>query len=124
MFALISLIKTLVLTLAVIVLLQIKIGDATLEQKTMHWFRTSSLTSPVQEVANGGARLVRDLINKGLNLVKLDLFEKVSSRPGSRDLNLRLKRSKQYVEEKARKAAQKIEAELETKEVSSDSLSY
>lgn len=113
MFSLISFIRTLAMTLVVVVLLQIKIGEFTLEQRAVDWYRTSSLTQPVQDVANGGAKLVRDILNKVANGLKIDLFDKVADRPGRRDLGIRLERSQQYIQEKTRAAARKIQEELE-----------
>lgn len=100
------------MTLVVIVLLQIKIGDSTLEQRTIQWYRTSDLAAPIQQVANGGARIVRDVLNKVADSVNFQLFEDVKNRPGSRDLGLKLERSKKFLEQQTKRAAKKIQQEL------------
>ena len=113
MFTLISFARTLVFTLVVVILLQVKIGEFTLEQRAIDWYRSSSVTQPVQQVADGGAKIVRDAVNKIANILKVDLFSKVSNRPGNRDLGVRIERSKEYLRERTRAAAQRIQEELE-----------
>lgn len=113
MFGWISFIQSLIMTLVVIVLLQIKIGEFTLEQRAVDWYRTSNVAAPIQEVAEGGARIVRDAVNKVADSLNFKLFEQVKDRPGQRDMKFRLERSKQFLEEKTRQAAQKIKAELQ-----------
>jgi hypothetical protein len=112
MFGWFSFLQTLILTLVVIILLQIKIGESTLEQRTIQWYRTSNLAAPIQEVADGGAKLVRDVINKIADSVNIQIFEKVKDRPGHRDMGLRLERSKKFLEEQTKRAARKIQQEL------------
>ena len=112
MFGWFSFLQPLIMTLVVIVLLQIKIGDSTLEQRTIQWYRTSDLAAPIQQVANGGARIVRDVLNKVADSVNFQLFEDVKNRPGSRDLGLKLERSKKFLEQQTKRAAKKIQQEL------------
>lgn len=114
MFGWISFLQTLFFTLIVIVLLQIKIGESTLEQKTIQWYRTSNLVAPIQEVANGGAKLVRDIVNKVASSLDIQLFEKMKNQPGQRDVQFQLERSKRYLEEQTRRAAQRIQQELQS----------
>ena len=115
MFGWLSFLQTLIFTLFVIVVLQIKIGDSTLEQKTIRWYRTSEIAAPLQGVAEGGARLVRDLVNTAADSLNLKVFDDIKNRPGTRDLGLRIERSKEFVEDKARRAAQKLQRELGSK---------
>lgn len=116
MFHLISVLKNLSIALVIVLILQVKVDQSTLEDKAVMWFQASPLTAPIQQVAEGGARLLRDTINKITNMVDVNLFDKIANRPGARDLGVSLQRSKQYLQEKAERATQKIEQELQSQE--------
>src|SRR5690606_34334297 len=63
-------IKTLVLTLLVVMLLQIEVGGKSLETQAMSFMHDSQVTRPLNDVASGAAELVRDLakkISSGIN---------------------------------------------------------
>lgn len=115
MFGLISLIKSLALTLFIVILLQVKIGDDTLEDRAVFWFRSTPLVQPVQVAVDGGARLVRNSISTLADLLKVDLFKDVSERPGTRDLKLRIERSRQYIREQAEKVSQNVSEKVSNK---------
>ena len=63
MFQMISLVKTLAFTVVIVLLLQVKVGNDTLEDRAVFWFRSSPLIEPIQTVVDGGARLVRNTIS-------------------------------------------------------------
>lgn len=54
--------KTLILTVALVVVLQVKIGEETLEDQAVMVFRSSIVEEPIRKVAQGGAKLVRNVV--------------------------------------------------------------
>ena len=54
--------KTFVLTVAIVLVMQIQVGEASLETHTMSWVQTSAIVAPINAVADGGAKVVRDFI--------------------------------------------------------------
>lgn len=56
--------KTLLLTLALVLVLQMKVvGDQTLEDQAMMVFHSSVVEQSLSKVAQGGAKIARNLIN-------------------------------------------------------------
>jgi hypothetical protein len=55
-------VKTFLATLAVILLMQIKVGEKSVEAHTLGFVQSSSVTLPLNSVAEGGAKMVRDLV--------------------------------------------------------------
>lgn len=55
--------KTLILTIALVVVLQIKIGDQTIENQAVSLFRSSGMEAPLLDIAQGGASLARGAIS-------------------------------------------------------------
>jgi len=53
-------IKTCALTLLLVVIMQVRVGDQSLEQTAQSWVRSSWIAGPVNLAAQGGAKLVRD----------------------------------------------------------------
>ena len=101
-------IKTIVLTLVVIMLLQIKVGEHTLEQRATTWARKSAVAASLQEVAHGGVLALRDGWRKfyGLFSGEVKNILKSDEAPGNRSLGISFERSKKYFQEKAEKAKQ------------------
>jgi hypothetical protein len=66
--------KLLGLTLVVVLLTQIRVGDRSVEAAAMTWVQTSAIAQPIGGVANGAARVVRDVAGK--------IHEAVESRRG------------------------------------------
>jgi hypothetical protein len=54
--------KTFVLTVAVVLVMQIQVGESSLESHTMSWVQTSAIVAPINAAAEGGAKVVRDFI--------------------------------------------------------------
>lgn len=52
--------KTFLLTLAIVVLMQIQVGERSIESHAMSWVQTSAIVSPLNNVAQGGAKAFRD----------------------------------------------------------------
>lgn len=104
--------KMIVITVVVVVLMQIKIGDSTLEYKFLNWVHTSTALEPMQQAAQGAVAVVREVWKKVTdrfsdNVTKT--FDK-ANQPGSR-LNITLKRSQEYLQQQAEKARQKLQDE-------------
>ncbi|MDC0980310.1 hypothetical protein OAQ84_01100 [Bdellovibrionales bacterium] len=108
------LIKTLIGTFVVVVLLQIKIGEGTVERHVMGWIHQSEMTAPIQEAAHGGVIAIRELWKKIVSGVGTG-FSKSFDRenlPGSRNLGVAVERSRAYLSEQAERAAELVKGEL------------
>ena len=53
--------KLFLLTVAIVLVMQIKVGERSVESHAMGWVQTSALVAPMNSVASGGAKAVRDL---------------------------------------------------------------
>jgi len=56
--------KLLGLTIVVVVLSQIHVGDRSVEAHAMTWVQDSAIAQPLNGVANGAARVLRDATGK------------------------------------------------------------
>lgn len=77
-------IKTLFLTVALVLIMQIRVGDHTIEAHALSWVKTSAVVSPLNHVARGGAKLLRDLtqrLSNGMN--SPDKKEKTQEAPSN-----------------------------------------
>lgn len=54
-------VKCLMFTMLLVVLMQVKMGGATIEARTFSWLRTSSVSQYIQAAAAGGAMALRSL---------------------------------------------------------------
>lgn len=108
-------VKTLVFTIVFIIFLQIRVGTSTLEEKFMGFVYTSEIAEPIHEIANGGVALARDAWKKVLRHFKSDVLKdfRSSNIPGSRNLGIQFERSKSYLEEKAKEAAEKLQEDMQ-----------
>lgn len=52
--------KTFAIGLAVILLMQLKVGENTVEAHAMTFVHSSTVVEPLRAVANGGAKLLQD----------------------------------------------------------------
>ncbi len=57
---LIFFIKMLVLTVALVIVSQIQIGQRSLENHAMSWVQSSSLVKPLNGTVRGGAKLIKE----------------------------------------------------------------
>lgn len=53
--------KCLLSTIAIVVMMQLKISGVSMEDRAFHWFRKSSVSLYVQSVAAGGVAAVKNL---------------------------------------------------------------
>ena len=56
--------KLLGLTMVVVALTQLHVGDRSVEAHAMTWVQESALAQPVNGVASGAARMIRDVTGK------------------------------------------------------------
>ena len=118
MFGLIPFSKSLAITLIIVFLLQIRVGNSTLEEKAMFWIHDSYIMAPVQKAAEGAVLMIRDSWNaltKNINTKYADSVKR-ENQPGFRDVKIHFDRSKAYLEEQARKAAEQLQENSEGSE--------
>jgi len=53
-------IKTFVLTVAIVLAMQIQVGERTIESHALAWVQTSPLVQPLNRVAQGAAKAAQD----------------------------------------------------------------
>lgn len=53
--------KTLALTIVLVAFLQIRVSGKSIEHHTMQWMQTSALVEPLNDIAQGAAKLVHDI---------------------------------------------------------------
>lgn len=101
--------KMLVFTVVFILMMQIKIGPTTVEQKALHWIHTTSVMKPVHEVAQGGVIAIKSLWKDIVGSIDSNVKRTFNSDsvPGKRSLGIELKRSQAYLKEAAAKAKEK-----------------
>ncbi len=87
-------VKTLALTALIVMVLQIRFDTVTLEEKATTLIRSSALVQPLQQVAEGGVRVIRSSIN----WVSSQVNRQMTKRQGaaSEKSGLQLKRSEAY----------------------------
>lgn len=104
-------IKMVFLTLFLVLALQVKIGEQTVEQHTLHWAASAPLLEPLKEVAHGGVLA----LGRGWQAVVTSLGGKVShffnkeNIPGHRTLGVKLERSQKFIKEQTLKAQNAME---------------
>lgn len=54
-------IKTVFLTVAIVLLMQIQVGKQTIETHTLSWVQSSAITGPINTVAKGAGKLIHDI---------------------------------------------------------------
>jgi hypothetical protein len=62
-------VKTFIFTVAIVLVLQIQVGEGTLETHALGWVQSSSVTQPLNYVARGAAKLTNDVTQKIWNSV-------------------------------------------------------
>ncbi len=107
------LIKMTIYTVIVVILLQVKVGPTTLEQKLQELTHHSQLAGHIQGVAQGAAHFIGVQYNRITGHVQSKYIEQHSSsqRPGER-LNVKLKELKKSLNKKWEKAEESIDSEL------------
>lgn len=57
-------VKTFILTVAIVLVMQIQVGNNTLESHAMTWVQSSSVAAPLNSVARGAAKMFHDVTAK------------------------------------------------------------
>ena len=102
-------IKSFFIAILIIFIMQIKWGETTIEEKSMRWIATSPIVLPLQDVATGGVKAIREFWKTVTSKVNAKFFknDKGVQKAGARDLNFTLKRSEQFLNEQANKIKNK-----------------
>ena len=75
--------KLLGVTIVVIVVLQLNVGNRSLETHAMNWLQSSSVITPLHAVAHGGGKLMHDLSERVNGVIQTNRAKK--KRDVSRD---------------------------------------
>lgn len=111
--------KAIVLTVVIVLLMQIRVGDQTLEQKSEAWLKNSNYISYLQEAADGGMILFDQALNKldevldRQKTITSEASSIISTEPETRADRLKLKRSKEFIQEKAQEAKSFVKKNVE-----------
>lgn len=85
--------KTFLATLALVVLMQVQVGERSIENHAMSWVQTSAIVSPLNRVAQGGAKVIRDFTHYVSGQIKgTDKKDKKEERRSSFRWNFRFNR--------------------------------
>jgi hypothetical protein len=111
-------VKALIITVAVILLMQVEFGGEKLEYKVADYVRASVISHTVQGVADGAVRVIRDgwkQISIGVNKVVSRAAK--SDRPGERaEKFFDFKRQKDSIQEKSQSWFEHLDSRLENEE--------
>ena len=93
-----------IVTVLVIVIMQINIGQETLENKAENFIRQSSIMEPIRQVADGGFVVAKNLYRKVVESIDSVVTQQFRSEnaPGKRKL-VELKRSLAFQKEQEQK---------------------
>ena len=99
--------------MVLIVLMQIRIAGTTLEEKALHWTHNSSVIQPIQQVADGTVKALRQGSQK-INQWLSAPFSNWGGKewPGQRSLKVNWERSEKAISEQAKKAKEKAKEQL------------
>ncbi len=83
--------RSLAFTFFIIIILQIRIGPMTLEERAFHWAQNSSVVKPIQMAAESGVHLIQQSWNR---------LTRRASQESSQRLQIKFERSRQYFQSK------------------------
>jgi hypothetical protein len=63
-------VKTFFLTIAIVLMMQIQVGSTSIENHAMSFVQSSAVVGPLNTVARGAAKMIRDVTNTISNEVK------------------------------------------------------
>jgi hypothetical protein len=104
-------IRTMILTVLIVLLLQIRWGDSSLEDVTMNFITSSAVVAPINQSAQGTVRFIRNLWTKANRSFDTHFSRGLQdeNRPGSRHLGFSLERSEKVLKQDAEKVKEKAE---------------
>lgn len=91
-------VKSLAVTVVLMICLQIKIGKSTIEDSLHHWIQTSSVSTYVHEVSSGAVQVIRNTAQASKDFVA-ETFGHESGTQKAGRLNFDFKRSQKHQEE-------------------------
>ncbi len=102
--------KTMVLTAVLVVVLQIRVENQSLEDKATEYLQSTTVLAPLQETADGALKVVKKFWKTAMGSMNSKFMREFNSdqTPGKRKLGVQLERSKEYFEEQAEKAQQSL----------------
>lgn len=96
--------KVLVFTFSVVLILQVKVKEQTLEDRTLEWIKNSSFIQPLQDFTLASLILSKKTLKDFVNKIQSKLSHSNPSFPiGSRALKFKMKRSKEVLENENQK---------------------
>jgi hypothetical protein len=115
MDALIFVGKSFLVTIALVLIMQVKVGDERLEYKVADVIRGSTITHSIQGIADSAVKLIRNTWNKVSGSLGTGFSNAITfgNRPGERGEEVvNWKRSKEYIKNKASTAKNSVEDHL------------
>ena len=112
---LIFFVKTVLITFIILTIMQIKVGERTLEQKALVFGHSSTYARPIQEVAQGGVIFIRQIWRKVSGSLNTKFMQKFDSdqAPGKRALGIQIERSKRFLADQARRTQKEVNTQAE-----------
>ena len=100
-----------VATVIVIIFLQIRTGDQTLEQRSENFIRQSTMIGHLQQVADGALVVLQKLMGQVGQVFETKVSKTIdtSNLPGNR-LNIDISRSREFLREQAARAKKAVDA--------------
>lgn len=110
--------KMTLVTFVLLIFMQIRVGEVTLEEHAHVWIQTATPILFLREVAEGGLSASYDAWSKMTAGIKAKYWNKYnpSQAPGKRQLGMSLDRSDAYLDEQKAKAQELVEAQKRKKE--------
>jgi hypothetical protein len=98
-------VRMLLITTVIVVLMQIRVGEYSIEARTENWIKTAPSVVVLREVAEGGLLVVHDAWSSLMSNINSKYSKKFDPEtvPGEREIKLGLKRSEAYLDEEKKK---------------------
>ena len=110
--------KIMAITCGLIIVMQIRVGEVTLEEHATEWIHTAAPVMLLREIAEGGLSAAHDGWVKMSSSIKTKYWNsyRKESVPGQREVPVSLKRSEEFVEQEVSKleAKKKLMEQHET----------
>jgi hypothetical protein len=107
--------KSFFVAAVLLIMLQVKVGPTTLEEKATIWLSDSPFAHTLREVAQGGVIVIGKMVKKVSVLMSDEFAQQLRKEnvPGHRELKFGFERSKKYLNEQAEKLARETNEKLE-----------
>lgn len=96
--------KAVIITFILLSVLQVKVGEETLEEKALTFVHSSSYAKPIQEVSQGAVTFITQIWRKATHSLSSKYMKNFSDKEaaGRRALRFQVERSEKFLKEKAR----------------------